>query len=397
MIISHKIRIYPNKAQEILLKKSCGVARFAYNWGLAAREEKYKNGEKISTFDLKKLFNSVKKTEFPFVCEVSKCAAEDAFFNLNTAYTNFFKKKSKHPTFKKKGVHDSFGISNDKFSFKDDKHVKLPKIGVVRTAEKLRFHGKIMNGTVSRKADKWFISVGVEVEPCQYKKTGKSVGIDLGIKDLVITSDGIKFANLKVLKKSEKNLKKINRIVSRRKKASKRREKAKLRLSRQYLRIANQRKDYTHKITTYLVRQYDVICMEDLNAKGMLKNHKLAKSVSDSSFGEIRRQLEYKTQMRGKYLLFVDRWFPSSKTCSICGSVQEKMPLNAREWMCPHCGAYHDRDLNAAVNIVRRATSEFTHGEKSALAVEPTSFTEIDSVVKLDSLNRESYKIICYE
>lgn len=394
MIVAHKIRIYPSKEQEVLLKKSCGVARFAYNCGLATREEKYKNGEKFSAFDLKKLFNSVKKTEFPFVCEVTKCAAEDALLNLGVAYTNFFKKKAKHLTFKKKGVHDSFGISNDKFSFKDDKHVNLPKLGIVRTAEKLRFSGKIMNGTVSRQADKWFLSVGVEVEPRQYKKTGKSVGIDLGVKDLIITSDGMKFANLKALKKSEKKLKKLNRIVSHRKKASKRRERAKLRLSRQHLRVANQRKDYLHKLTTYLVYQYDVICMEDLNAKGMLKNHKLAKSNSDSSFGEIRRQLEYKTQMRGKQLLFVDRFFPSSKTCSSCGSVQEKMPLNIREWTCPDCGTHHDRGVNAAVNIVRRATSEFTCGEKLALANEPSSFTEVDLVAKLNSLNRESYILI---
>lgn len=394
MIISHKIRLYPNKEQKILLKKSCGVARFAYNWGLATREEKYKNGEKITVFDLKKLFNSVKKTEFPFVCEVTKCAAEGALLNLGVAYNNFFKKKSKHPTFKKKGVHDSFGISNDQFSFKDDNHVKLPRIGLVHTAEKLRFSGKIMNGVVSHQADKWFLSVGVEVESHQYKKTGKLVGIDLGVKDLVITSDGKKFVNLKALKKSEKKLKKLNRIVSRRKKLSKRREKAKVRLAWQHLRVANQRKDYIHKITTYLVRQYDVICMEDLNTKGMLKNHKLAKSISDTSFGEIRRQLEYKCVMRGKQLLFVDRWFPSSKTCSRCGSVQENMPLNIREWTCPDCGIHHDRDLNAAVNIVRQAMSEFTRGEKSALAIEPISAIEVGSIVKLDSLNRESYILI---
>ena len=394
MIVAHKIRIYPNKEQEVLLKKSCGVARFVYNWGLVTREEKYKNGEKISSFDLKKLFNTVKKTEFPFVCKVTKCAAEGALLNLGVAYNNFFKKKSKHPSFKKKGVHDSFGISNDKFSFKDDKHVKLPKIGIVRTAEKLRFSGKIMNGTVSRQADKWYLSVGVDCECCQYKKTGKSVGIDLGVKDLVITSNGIKFANLKALKKSEKKLKKLNRVLSRRKKASERCKKAKLRLSRQHLRVANQRRDYIHKITTYLVRQHDVICMENLNTKGMLKNHKLAKSISDSSFGEIRRQLEYKCAMRGKKLLFVDRFFPSSKTCSSCGSIQEIMPLNIREWTCPDCGIHHERDLNAAVNIVRRATSEFTRGEKSALAIEPLFFTDIDAIVKLDSLNRESYILI---
>lgn len=397
MILSHKIRIYPNNDQEILLKKSCGVARFAYNWGLATREEKYKKGEKISSFDLKKLFNSIKRDEFPFVCEVTKCAAEDAFFNLKEAYTNFFKKKSKHPTFKKKGSHDSFGISNNCFYFRDEKEVYLPKIGVVRTAEKLRFSGKIMNGTVSRQADKWFLSVAVEVESHQYKKTGGVVGIDLGVKDLVITSNGIKFANPKNLRKSEKKLKRLQRVVSRRQKASKRRERAKMRLERRHLRVANQRKDFIHKITTYLLRQFDVICMEDLNTKGMLKNQKLAKSISDSSFGEIRRQIEYKTKVRGKELRFVDRFYPTSKICSVCGCVQDSMPLNVREWTCPHCGAHHDRDLNAATNVLRQAMSELTRREKSALAIEPASFVDVDSIVKLDSLNCESHVLISGE
>ena len=394
MILSHKIRIYPNREQERFLKKSCGVARFAYNWGLAEWQNQYKNGEKPNYLKLKKQFNGIKRADFPFTCEVSKCCTETAFANLGKAYKNFFAKRTKYPNFKKKGIHDSFGLDNLNFHV-DGKHIKLAKMSPMRMAEPLRFDGKIMSGTISRVADKWYISIAVEVKKdLTLPKTGKFVGVDLGVKDIAITSDGCKFANPRWIQKSEKKLKRLNRELARRKRASKRRERTRLRLARQHDRVANQRKDWLHKITTYLVRKYDVIALENLNVRGMVKNHNLAKAITNVSFGEFNRQIEYKAQMYGKQIYRVDRFFPSSKTCSVCGCVQEKMPLHVREWTCPDCGGHHDRDLNAAVNIVRRVTSEFTHGEKLALAKEPTSFMEIDSVVKLDSLSRESYILI---
>jgi len=389
MILAHKIRIYPNREQEQFLKKSCGVARFAYNWGLEEWERRYQNGGKINRFKLDKIFNSVKKKEFPFVCEVSKCCSQIAFRNLGRAYKNFFDRRTKFPHFKKKGVHDSFGLDNLNFCI-DGKRIKLAKMQPMRMAERLRFDGKIMSGTVSHVADKWYISIAVELrKDLALPKTGKYAGVDLGVKDIAITSDGCKFANPRWIQKSEKKLKRLNRELARRQRASKRRERTRLRLARQHDRVANQRKDWLHKITTYLVRKYDVIALEDLNVRGMVKNHNLAKAITNVSFGEFNRQIEYKAQIYGKHIYRVDRYFPSSKTCSNCGCIQEKMPLQVREWICPDCGAHHDRDINAATNLLRQAMPEVTHGERSALVI-----SEISDVTKLDSLNRESYKIL---
>ena len=389
MILSHKIRIYPNLEQEQFLKKSCGVARFAYNWGLAEWQNQYKNGEKPNHLNLKKQFNGIKQVEFPFVCEVSKCCAETAFSNLGKAYKNFFGRRAKYPRFKKKGIHDSFGLNNLNFHVEGNR-IKLAKIQPMRMAEQLRFDGKIMSGTVSRVADKWYISIAVEVKKdLTLPKNGKFVGVDLGVKDIAITSDGCKFANPRWIQKSEKKLKRLNRELARRQRASKRRERTRLRLARQHDRVANQRKDWLHKITTYLVRNYDVISLEDLNVRGMTKNHSLAKAITNVSFGEFNRQIEYKAQMYGKQIYRVDRFFPSSKTCSVCGCIQEKMPLNVREWTCPDCGTHHNRDINAAKNLLRQAMPEVTRGERSALVT-----SEISDVTKLDSLNRESYKFI---
>ena len=385
MILAHKIRIYPSREQEQFLKKSCGVARFVYNWGLAEWQNQYKNGRKPNHFMLEKLFNSIKKQEFPFVNEVSCCCYKCAFSKLGKAYKNFFDRRANYPKFKKKGMHDSFRLENNCFSVSNQR-VKLAKMATMRMAEPLRFDGKIMSGTVSRVADKWYISIAVEISrDLTLPKTGKYAGVDLGVKDIVITSDGCKFANPRWIQKSEKKLKRLNRELARRKRTSKRRERTRLRLARQHDRVANQRKDWLHKITTYLVRNYDVIALEDLNVRGMVKNHNLAKAITNVSFGEFNRQIEYKAQMYGKQIYRVDRFFPSSKTCSNCGCVQEKMPLYVREWTCPDCGAHHDRDINAATNLLRQAMPEVTRGERLALVI-----SEISDVTKLDSLNRES-------
>lgn len=394
MIISHKIRIYPNKEQEVFLKKSCRVARFAYNWGLAEWQNQYKNGEKPNYLKLKKQFNGIKRADFPFTCEVSKCCTETAFANLGKAYKNFFTKRTKYPKFKKKGMHDSFGLDNLKFHIEGN-HIKLTKMKPMRMVEEFRFEGKIMSGTVFRVADKWYISIAVDVQKdMTLPKTGKYVGVDLGVKDIAITSDGYKFANPRWINKSEKKLKRLNRELARRQRASKRRERTRLLLARQFDRVANQRKDWLHKITTFLVRNYDVISLEDLNVRGMVKNHNLAKAITNVALGEFNRQIEYKAQMYRKQIYRADRFFPSSKTCSVCGCIQDKMPLNVREWTCLECRAHHDRDINAATNLLRQAMPEVTHGEKSALATEPTFFTKIGDVVKLDSMNRESYILI---
>ena len=247
-----------------------------------------------------------------------------------------------------------------------------------------------MSGTVFRVADKWYISIAVDVQKdMTLPKTGKYVGVDLGVKDIAITSDGYKFANPRWINKSEKKLKRLNRELARRQRASKRRERTRLLLARQFDRVANQRKDWLHKITTFLVRNYDVISLEDLNVRGMVKNHNLAKAITNVALGEFNRQIEYKAQMYRKQIYRADRFFPSSKTCSVCGCIQDKMPLNVREWTCPECRAHHDRDINAATNLLRQAMPEVTHGEKSALVV-----SDVSDIAKVDSLNRESYKFI---
>lgn len=389
MIISHKIRLYPNKEQEVFLKKSCGVARFAYNWGLAEWQNQYKNGEKPNYLKLKKQFNGIKRADFPFTCEVSKCCTETAFANLGKAYKNFFTKRTKYPKFKKKGMHDSFGLDNLNFHIEVN-HIKLAKMKPMRTAEELRFEGKIMSGTVFRVADKWYISIAVDVQKdMRLPKTGKYVGVDLGVKDIAITSDGYKFANPRWINKSEKKQKRLNRELARRQRASKRRERTRLLLARQLDRVANQRKDWLHKITTFLVRNYDVISLEDLNVRGMVKNHNLAKAITNVALGEFNRLIEYKAQIYGKQIYRADRFFPSSKTCSVCGCIQDKMPLNVREWTCPECRAHHDRDINAATNLLRQVMSEVTHGERTALVI-----SDVSDITKLDSMNRESYKFI---
>lgn len=371
------------------MKKSCGVARFAYNWGLAEWQNQYKNGEKPNYLKLKKQFNGIKRADFPFTCEVSKCCTETAFANLGKAYKNFFAKRTKYPKFKKKGMHDSFGLDNLNFHIEVN-HIKLAKMKPMRMAEELRFEGKIMSGTVFRVADKWYISIAVDVQKdMTLPKTGKYVGVDLGVKDIAITSDGYKFANPRWINKSEKKQKRLNRELARRQRASKRRERTRLLLARQLDRVANQRKDWLHKITTFLVRNYDVISLEDLNVRGMVKNHNLAKAITNVALGEFNRQIEYKAQIYGKQIYRADRFFPSSKTCSVCGCIQDKMPLNVREWTCPECRAHHDRDINAATNLLRQAMSEVTHGERLALVI-----FDVSDITKLDSLNRESYKFI---
>ena len=384
MIISHKIRIYPNKEQDVFLKKSCGVARFAYNWGLAEWQNQYKNGGKPNHLKLKKQFNGIKRADFPFTCEVSKCCSETAFVNLGKAYKNFFDRRAKYPRFKKKGIHDSFGLNNLNFHV-EGKHIKLAKMSPMRMAEPLRFDGKIMSGTVSRVADKWYISIAVEVRrDLTLPKTGKFVGVDLGVKDIAITSDGCKFANPRWIQKSEKKLKRLNRELARRKRASKRRERTRLRLARQHDRVANQRKDWIHKITTYLVRKYDVIALEDLNVRGMVKNHNLAKAIANVPFGEFNRQIEYKAQMYGKQIHRVDRFFPSSKTCSNCGCVQERVPLHVRGWTCPDGGAHHDREIDAATNLLRQVMPEVTHEERLMVVISNGC-----DIINSISLNRE--------
>lgn len=361
----HKIRLNPTTEQELYFRRACGVARFAYNWALAQWKAEYEAGGKPSEMALRKKLNSTKAAEFPWMAEVTKCAPQQAIKNVGTAFQHFFRRcktggKPGYPRFKKKGIRDSFRADNGP---KDaDSHavevsgrsIKLPRCGVVRMREELRFSGRTLSATVSRQADGWYVSVLVDT---QEKLSGLLdcgvVGVDLGIKTLATLSNGTVFPALKPHRMAHLRLARLSRSLLRKKKGSSNREKAKTKLARLHLRIANIRKDALHKLTTTLATRYSVIGIEDLHVAGMLKNHCLARSIADAGFGEFRRQLDYKAAMTGARVEVVGRFFPSSKTCSLCGTIHT-MTLSTRRMQCA-CGLDIDRDLNAAINIMRQA------------------------------------------
>lgn len=378
------IELTPNNKQATYFKKACGVARFAYNWALAEWQKQYQEdkayresceqlGKSIDESQLNlpnhgkinKLFNVIKREQFPFVMEITKCAPQITIKQLSDAYKHFFKGESQYPKFRKKGEKDRFGLSNDQFKIqkKDGKFfIQIPRLGLVKMKEGLRFQGKIMSATISTRGEKWFVSLNVELSEAiqPLPKTKQSVGLDLGITHLVTLSDGTKITAPKPLKTQLKKLRRLNKSLSRKQKGSNNRAKAKAKLSRLYYRISNIRKDFLHKLTTELVRKFDVICLEDLNVQGMLRNRKLSRAIQDLGFYELKRQLIYKANQFGKTVKSVERFFPSSKTCSCCGFKLEKLSLSVRKWTCEKCRAEHDRDINASINILNFAHKVLT-------------------------------------
>ena len=378
------IELKPNNKQATYFKKACGVARFAYNWALAEWQKQYQedkayresceqSGLAIDESQLNlpnhrkinKLFNAIKREQFPFMMEITKCAPQIAIKQLSDAYKRFFKGESKHPKFHKKGEKDRFGLSNDLFKLKNENgksFIQIPKLGWVRMNEGLRFHGKIMSATISTRGERWFVSINVELSEAiqPLPKTKQSIGLDLGITHLATLSDGTKINAPKPLKNYLKKLRRLNKSLSRKQKGSNNRAKAKIKLSRLYYRISNIRKDFLHKLTTELVRKFDVICLEDLNVQGMLKNRRLSRAIQDLGFYELKKQLIYKANQFGKTVRSVERFFPSSKTCSCCGFKLEKLSLSVRKWTCEKCGAEHDRDINASINILNFAHKVLT-------------------------------------
>ena len=382
MIKGHTIELTPNNKQSTYFAKACGVARLAYNWALAEWQNQYqadkvyrdncqKNGIAIdrtklnnpSQFKLRKQLNFIKKTKFPFMFDVTKCSPQEAIIQLGKAFDNFFKGRAKYPQFRKKGINDKFSLTNDQFKI-IGKNIKIPNLGWVKLTENLRFNGKIMNATIFKKGMKWFVSIGVEINetPKPLPRTDKAIGIDLGITDLAVLSNGTKVQAPKPLKSKLKQLRRLSKQLSRKQKGSKNREKAKTKLSRLHYKISCIRKDFIHKLTTKLVKMYDVICIENLNVKGMVKNRKLSRAISDLSFYEFKRQLIYKANQSRKTIKEVDRFYPSSKTCSHCGFVMAKIDLTLaiRNWQCPSCDTQHDRDINASLNILNQADRVLT-------------------------------------
>jgi putative transposase len=368
LTLSHKIRLTPTVGQEEYLKQACGVARFTWNWALQHWRERYRKGEKPNGLSLKKEFNALKKSEFPWTYDVTKYASQQPFIYLQQAFQRFFAKQGRYPKFKKKGEHDSFYVGCDHIRVKGQR-IRLPKLGWVRMREALRFCGRIVSATISRIADKWFVSIHVELhklpDPCESQA---GVGVDLGIRHLATLSDGLRVTGPKPLKSMLARLQRLQRRLSRKQKGSKNRTKARLRVARLHYRIQCQRQDGLHKLTTLLTEGFGTIAVEDLNVSGMMSNRKLARAVMDMGLYEFRRQLEYKARLRGNEIVVANRFFPSSKRCSQCGWVKPDLKLDERTFVCTQCGLRLDRDHNAAINLLSTVSSTGFEacGEESA-------------------------------
>ena len=359
---TYKFRIYPNKQQSELIVQTFGCKRWVFNHFLAERIDIYeKEKRSVSRFEQDKRLTQLKK-ELEWLRSPDKCALQNALADLDTAYQNFFRRvkngeKPGFPKFKDKrnnrqSYRTSFSNNNIKLL---DRHIQLPKVGRVECRVSKQIDGRIISATISQNpSGKYFVSVvctDVEIEPLE--RTGAIVGIDLGLKKLAITSDGQLFANPKYFTKSQKKLAKLQRQLSRKQKDSKNWERARIKVARLHEHIANQRLDNAHKLTTELVRNYDLIAIETLMPQNMVKNRRLAKAIGDAGWGEIARQLEYKCAWYGKKLVKVGRFYPSSQTCNACGFKNtDAKKLTVREWDCPDCKTHHDRDINAAKNIL---------------------------------------------
>src|SRR6266516_5249657 len=369
---SQVIRLNTTPEQDIYFRKACGVARHAYNWVLARWKEARAEGKRVKMKDLKAEYNKIKGEQFPWCYEVTKCAPEQAFADLGQAFANYWRMKEagtqpklKHPRkdreeagfphFKsKKRDRHSFYLNNDKFRV-DGHWILIPKLGKVNMTEELRFHGKMMSATISYRAGWWFVSIAVEVEQETPTHSGGTVGIDLGIKALATLSDGTVFENQKHYRRNLGRIQGLSKGLSRKVEGSQNWWKNTKKLAKAHYRVAGARQDVLHTMSTKVARTYALLGLEDLNVKGMLANNQLAQTVSDASFFEVKRQLLYKAEQYGSYVQLIDRWFPSSKTCHVCGWVKEDVTLTERVWVCEQCGTVHDRDLNAAIMVATEA------------------------------------------
>ena len=376
-----------------MFNKNIGAARFTYNLCLGIKEELYRE-HGVSFTPKAWLF----KEEYPWMNECDSRAINESSRNLETAYKNWFRNLKKgikkgHPKFKKKSKKGSYTTNANMPTEKIDKVLReggifISKVGVVkfRAHQDLSSIKKIRNLTIKRSSSgKYYCSIMCDVEVQQLQHTGACVGVDLGLKDIIVTSDGQKIKNNHFAKKAQARIRMLQKQLSRRKEGGKNWVKTNTRLSIAHEKLSNKRKDFIHKATHKLVMENDIICIEDLNVQGMMKNHSLAGAISDVSFGEIRRQLEYKCKWHGKELVIIDRWSPTSKTCNHCGFKMTDFNLGIREWDCPSCHCHHDRDVNAARNILDEGLSILNnrggHGVSLLSEDKDGAFSSVDNLI----------------
>lgn len=369
---TYKFRIYPTKQQEILIAKTVGCSRFVFNRFLGQWNDTYKETGKGLTYNSCSAELTQLKKEFVWLKEVDSTALQSSLKNLSNSYTRFFKKQNQAPRFKsKKNPVQSYTTKHTNGNIEAvDNKIKLPKLGFVRFAKSREVEGRILHATIRRNpTGKYFVSILAETEVQPLEKTESSIGIDLGITAFAILSDGRMIDNNKFTTKMEKKLKREQRKLSRRALNAKNKginlldaknyQKQKCKVARLHEKVRNQRDDFLNKLSTEIIKNHDIICMEDLNTKGMLRNHKLAKSISDVSWSAFVTKLEYKAKWYGKTIVKISRWFPSSQICSDCGHQDGKKSLEIRDWTCSVCHEHHDRDINASKNILAEGLKSF--------------------------------------
>lgn len=362
MLKAIKVQIYPSEEQKVYISQQLGCCRFVYNSCLSYRINEYKNcNHSVSYNETDKYCNHVLKNDNPFLREVNSKVLQQSLRDLHKSYENFFRKKEGFPNFKKRGYRDSCRFPKDAFS-----GIKGNTVSLVKQLKDILFkcserdeqylnkhRDSVSSATLERTpSGKFFLSILVDFQPTARQAQG-AVGIDLGIKSAVITSDGEIFENHHFAKNFVKQIAHLQKELSRKQKGSHNYERARIALAKVYEKVTNQRSWFLHQVTSVLTDENQVICMEDLNVKGMVKNHNLAASLQDISLGELSRILKYKCLFKGRTLVKIGRYFPSSKMCHHCGYVNRELKLSDREWICPHCGQHHDRDINAAVNILK--------------------------------------------
>jgi len=352
--LRYRFRFYPTNVQKKALACTFGAVRYVYNWALRLRIDSYHDGKTVNYNASSAALTILKKQEdYQWLNEISCIPTQQTLRHLQTAFYNFFKKQSRYPSFKKKNGVQSATYTRGSFKLDVNRNLRISKLGRLDVHWSRTFRSNPSTITIVKdKSNRYFVSLVLDEKIKKLPKTKKAVGVDLGISRLATLSNGERIPNPKYLIKQTKKLAKAQRTLSRRIKGSGRWKRAKFHIARIHAKIADARLDHMHKVTTDLVRRFDVICIEDLNVRGMIKNHNLARSISDASFGLFRSQLRYKTEWYSKDLRVVDRFFPSSKRCNICGHVLESLPLSIREWNCPECNTHHDRDENASKNIL---------------------------------------------